>query len=68
MHGHSEAGLYKVIDGFAVNGIDYAKPCIHYFRGVYSSGAHPDWPIHNSTSAGGKNLLFLLQIKVENLK
>ena len=59
VHGHSEAGLYKAIASFTANGIDYAKPCIHYFRGVYSSGVHPDWPIHDSPGTGGTNYCFI---------
>ncbi|KAL5013216.1 hypothetical protein ScPMuIL_007486 [Solemya velum] len=41
---HSESGMFAVFDKFSSEGIPAAKPCIHYFRGVYSSGGHPDWP------------------------
>ncbi|XP_053382880.1 uncharacterized protein LOC123540279 isoform X2 [Mercenaria mercenaria] len=45
--GHSESDMFNIIDGFSTNNIPYARACIHYFRGVYSTGVHPDWPIHN---------------------
>lgn len=43
---HTEAGMFDVFDHFASQGISQAKPCIHYFRGIYSSGGNPDWPRH----------------------
>ncbi|CAC5397491.1 unnamed protein product [Mytilus coruscus] len=42
---HTEAGMFDVFDHFKNNGIEQALPCIHYFRGIYSSGGNPDWPI-----------------------
>jgi hypothetical protein len=38
----------NVFDAFAANGIPDARGGIHYFRGVYSSGGHPDWPSYYS--------------------
>ncbi|KAJ8320850.1 hypothetical protein KUTeg_002437 [Tegillarca granosa] len=43
----TEGGMYKVFDQFDQHGIGKAKPCIHYFRGIYSSGGHRDWPAHH---------------------
>ncbi|VDI51780.1 Hypothetical predicted protein, partial [Mytilus galloprovincialis] len=43
---HTEAGMFDVFDNFKNNGIEHASPCIHYFRGIYSSGGNPDWPKH----------------------
>ncbi|XP_052801956.1 uncharacterized protein LOC128232447 isoform X2 [Mya arenaria] len=48
VHGHSEAAMFERFDDFSNNGIAHALPCIHYFRGIYSAGAHPDWPSHHS--------------------
>ncbi|XP_041373472.1 uncharacterized protein LOC121386588 [Gigantopelta aegis] len=45
-HVGTEAAMFGAIDQFGQKGIPLAKPCIHYFRGVYSSGVHPDWPSH----------------------
>lgn len=44
--GHHETSMFRVFDEFAANGIGSARPCIHYFRGVYSTGVVPAWPIH----------------------
>lgn len=46
--GHSEQNMFAVIDALPGLGITHAQPCIHYFRGVYSSGGHPDWPAHKT--------------------
>ena len=46
IQGHSEKEMFDIIDRFHDNNLNYARPCIHYFRGVYSSGGHPDWPAH----------------------
>ncbi|CAC5423364.1 unnamed protein product [Mytilus coruscus] len=43
---HTEAGMLYVFDNFKKYGIEHSRPCIHYFRGIYSSGGNPDWPIH----------------------
>lgn len=47
--GHNESSMFAVFDGFSGNGISFAQPCIHYFRGVYSTGVDPGWPLHDST-------------------
>lgn len=46
--GRSESHLFSVIDQFPQNGLSGIQRCIHYFRGVYSSGGHPDWPAHSN--------------------
>lgn len=38
--------MTEVFDQFAAEGIPDAKPGVHFFRGVYSSGGHPDWPMY----------------------
>ncbi|CAM9310176.1 unnamed protein product, partial [Heterosigma akashiwo] len=40
----SEEYLFSVFDDYTSQ-IE-VTPCIHYFRGVYSTGGHPDWPSH----------------------
>ncbi|XP_053382879.1 uncharacterized protein LOC123540278 [Mercenaria mercenaria] len=49
--GHNETAMFTIFDGFSANGISYAQPCIHYFRGVYSTGVHLGWPIHDATGS-----------------
>ncbi|KAL4218440.1 hypothetical protein ACF0H5_023175 [Mactra antiquata] len=49
---HTEDHMFAAFDAFPANNIDYSNPCIHYFRGVYSTGIHPAWPIHNTPSTG----------------
>ncbi|KAL3890002.1 hypothetical protein ACJMK2_002344 [Sinanodonta woodiana] len=44
---HTEAGMLDIFSQFGSNGIGQAKPCIHYFRGIYSTGGNSDWPKHN---------------------
>ena len=38
--------MTEVFDQFAAEGIPAAKPGVHFFRGVYGSGAHVDWPTY----------------------
>ena len=63
LHDHTEAGLYSVIDGFSHNGIGYAKPCIHFFRGVYSSGGNSGWPKHHAT---GESVIAFASVMFKN--
>ncbi|WAR03483.1 hypothetical protein MAR_010041, partial [Mya arenaria] len=44
IQGHSEAAMFERFDEFSINNITHARPCIHYFRGIYSTGVHADWP------------------------
>ncbi|XP_055996266.1 uncharacterized protein LOC125645608 isoform X3 [Ostrea edulis] len=44
----SEAELYNIVDQFVKEGLESVQPCIHYFRGVYSCGGNPDWPVHTT--------------------
>ncbi|XP_062612670.1 uncharacterized protein LOC134274400 [Saccostrea cucullata] len=46
LNGRSESNLFSIIDQFPQNGLGQEQPCIHYFRGVYSSGGNEDWPVH----------------------
>ncbi|KAL3891730.1 hypothetical protein ACJMK2_003979 [Sinanodonta woodiana] len=43
---HTESEMFRIFDQFDSHGIGNAKPCIHYFRGIYSSGANHNWPAH----------------------
>ncbi len=40
--------MENIFDDFALNGIPDAIGGIHFFRGVYSTGAHADWPSYYS--------------------
>ncbi len=40
----------QIFDEYPANGIPFARPGIHYFRGVYSTGGHADWPSYYSGS------------------
>jgi hypothetical protein len=44
--GHNETTMFQLFDAFGANGIGLARPCIHYFRGVYSTGVVAAWPKH----------------------
>lgn len=48
--GHNETAMFSIFDGFPANGISYARPCIHYFRGIYSTGGYPGWPVHDGSN------------------
>lgn len=49
--GHNETAMFAVFDEFAAHGIGSARPCIHYFRGVYSTGVVTGWPAHKQTGS-----------------
>ena len=37
--------MFDVFDTLVDDGtVKDVRPCIHYFRGVYCSGGHPEWP------------------------
>ncbi|CAH1246280.1 Hypp7694 [Branchiostoma lanceolatum] len=46
--GKSEAAMFAAYDELASHGVGEARPCIEYYRGVYSSGGNSDWPRHDS--------------------
>lgn len=46
----TESAMMAIFDKFSSSPIPLALPCIHYFRGIYSSGGHPDWPVHRYSS------------------
>ncbi|CAH1775282.1 unnamed protein product [Owenia fusiformis] len=54
----TEANMLAVFDELEspLLGVSQAIPCIHYFRGIYSSGGNPDWPLHtNAVIPGARN-------------
>jgi hypothetical protein len=42
--------MNEIFDAYVANGVPDAIPSIHYFRGVYSTGAQPQWPSYASGS------------------
>ncbi|XP_013380583.1 uncharacterized protein LOC106151742 isoform X1 [Lingula anatina] len=44
----TEAAMFALFDSYPKD-IEHARPCIHYFRGIYSSGGHSDWPAHKQS-------------------
>ena len=43
--GNTEEEMFDVFDTLVDDGtVKDVRPCIHYFRGVYCSGGHPEWP------------------------
>ncbi|KAK3087880.1 hypothetical protein FSP39_011909 [Pinctada imbricata] len=45
-HTFSETDMFNRYDRMKDFGIGYARPCIHAFREIYSSGGHHLWPPH----------------------
>ena len=44
--GNTEFEMFEMFDELNKDEeVAAARPCIHYFRGVYCSGGHPDWPL-----------------------
>ncbi|XP_064645424.1 uncharacterized protein LOC135498856 [Lineus longissimus] len=46
----TESAMFEIFDNFANFGMADVEPTIHFFRGIYSSGGHPDWPVVRNTA------------------